>query len=61
MYRLSLDIMYRQKQIIAREREKGKQTFREISGNIPALQGPVGSFRMALKGLSQDHSWVPSI
>lgn len=48
-------------EVLKREREKGRETFREIYGNLPVLKGPTSSLWMAIKLLSQDYSWTPVI
>lgn len=60
-HRQSLSFFTLSPEVIAREREKGKHTFQVFHDNIPALQGPMSSLRMALKGLSHDCSWVPCV
>jgi len=46
---------------IRKEKERGKEVFREIHNTIPVMREPVSALRMTLKALTQDMSWVPVI
>ena len=46
---------------IKKEKERGKEVFREISNNIPVMRKAVSTLRMTLKALAQSMSWVPAI
>ena len=46
---------------IKKEKERGKEVFREIYNNIPVMRKAVSTLRMTLKALTQSMSWVPVI
>ena len=43
---------------MTREREKGREVFREIYDNIPILKGPVSNFSQVLRSLTKDFFWI---
>jgi hypothetical protein len=46
---------------IKREKERGKEVFREVYNTIPVMRKAVSTLRMTLKALTQSMSWVPVV
>jgi len=46
---------------IKKEKERGKEVFREVYNNIPVMRKAVSALRVTLKALTQSMSWVPVI
>ena len=46
---------------IKKEKERGKEVFREVYNNIPVMRKAVSTLRMTIKALTQSMSWVPVV